>query len=77
MVDKTVKDKKPEEPVTIEEEDLFEDFPASKGDQNDLHLFQRASALCSSSVMVLHCRQTWPCTNIALQAHCLDLLRTT
>ncbi len=31
MVDKLVKKKKPEEPVTIEEEDLFEDFPASKG----------------------------------------------
>ena len=34
MVDKSTKvkkDKKPEEIVTVEEEDLFEDFPLSKG----------------------------------------------
>ena len=34
MVDKSTKvkkDKKPEETVTVEEEDLFEDFPLSKG----------------------------------------------
>jgi len=34
MVDKNKevkKDKKPEETVTVEEEDLFEDFPLSKG----------------------------------------------
>ena len=34
MVDKAVKAKKPEETVTIEEEDLFEDFPLSGGDPN-------------------------------------------
>ncbi len=48
MVDKAVKDKKekkPEEPVTIEEEDLFEDFPASKGDMRKLHLCQHELAL--------------------------------
>ena len=33
MVDKAVAEKKkPEETVTIEEEDLFEDFPPGKGD---------------------------------------------
>ena len=31
MVDKNRNDKKPEETVTVEEEDLFEDFPLGKG----------------------------------------------
>ena len=31
MVDKSTNDKKPEETVTVEEEDLFEDFPLGKG----------------------------------------------
>lgn len=31
MVDKSTNDKKSEENVTVEEEDLFEDFPLGKG----------------------------------------------
>ena len=31
MVDSAAKSKKPEESVTIEEEDLFEDFPLENG----------------------------------------------
>lgn len=41
MVDKAVKavkDKKAEETVTVEEEDLFEDFPPSAGDSLVLHV---------------------------------------
>lgn len=72
MVDKSVKgkkDKKPEETVTIEEEDLFEDFPASKGDDVELHLCQHDLALCLFGSMVLHCSQPWPRISTALHAH--------
>lgn len=37
MVDKAVKAKKPEETVTIEEEDLFEDFPLSGDNSGTQH----------------------------------------
>ena len=55
MVDKAakaVKDKKAEETVTIEEEDLFEDFPPSAGDCLMLHLGRLALRMLEDILLV-------------------------